>query len=261
MTIKDHHPGVAWITGASQGLGRATALRLAKDGWTVIASARSAGDLTRLAELPEASVRILPLPVDVTQASAVSALVKEIEETHGPIELAILNAGSHAPTPLAGFSVATVRDLVELNLMGVVHCLEPLLGRMSERHRGQIAVVGSLAGYRGMPSAAGYGATKSGLINMVEALRPEAERAGIKLQLVSPGFVKTPLTDQNAFPMPFLMDVDAAATGLVRGLSSRRFEIVFPWRFGLVMKLLRLMPASVFFAVTRRMLPPKESSA
>jgi short-subunit dehydrogenase len=261
MTVRDRGAGVAWITGASQGLGRATALRLARTGWTVIASARSADELARLANLPEARGNIVPLPVDVTEATQVAARLAQIETTHGPVDLAILNAGGHASMPLEDFSIASVRALVELNLMGVVNCLEPLLHRMSRQRRGQVAVVGSLAGYRGLPTAAGYGATKAGLINMVEALRPEAERAGIKLQLVSPGFVKTPLTDLNRFPMPFLMDVDAAAERLVRGLSSRRFEIVFPRRFGVVMKLLRLLPSFMLFAVTRRMLPRKENSA
>ena len=126
---------------------------------------------------------------------------------------------------------------------------------MIERRAGRIALVASLAGYRGLPTSAAYGMTKAGLINMAEALKPELERVGIQLQIVNPGFVRTPLTDRNPFPMPFLMEPEDAAAAFYRGLQSDRFEIVFPRRFAAILKVLRCLPASLAFAVTRRLVP------
>ena len=126
---------------------------------------------------------------------------------------------------------------------------------MRLRSGGAIAVVSSLAGYVGLPGAAAYGASKAALINLTESLRPELSTYGIKLQVVNPGFVKTPLTDKNTFKMPFLMDVDEAADALYKGLNSKRFEITFPTRFAMIMKLLRYMPYTLFFFITKRLLP------
>ncbi len=242
--------GCVWITGASSGIGRALALRLAQDSRRVVASARSADALAALArEMPG---RIVGWPLDVTDAAAVAAAVPAIEATHGPVELAVLNAGTHRPTPAADFRAATVRDLVAVNLMGVVHALDPVLAAMRDRRTGQIAVVASAAGYRGLPTAAGYGATKAALINLCEALKPECDALGIKLQLVNQGFVETPLTDRNPFPMPFLMPLDAAVDRLVAGLAGAAFEIAFPRRFALILKLLRLLPYRLYFPLVRR---------
>ncbi len=250
--------GCAWLTGASSGLGRALALRLARDGRHVVASARRREELDKLAaEAKQAGGRIDPMPLDVTDRQAASAAVTEIEKTAGPIGLAVLNAGTHVSQLARDFDVDKVRRLVELNLMGSVHCLQPVMARMIERRRGHIAIVSSLAGYAGLPTSAAYGATKAGLINMAEALRPELDAMGVKLQVVNPGFVRTPLTDQNPFPMPFLMEVEDAAEAFYRGLQSERFEIVFPRRFAYLMKLLRLLPYPLFFAATRRILPER----
>jgi short-subunit dehydrogenase len=122
------------------------------------------------------------------------------------------------------------------------------------RGGGHIAVVASLAGYRGLPGAAAYGATKAALINMCEALKPDLERSGVKLSLINPGFVETPLTAQNDFPMPFLIPVDEAVSQIVRGLERSNFEIAFPGRFAFLMKVLRILPDRLFFTLSRRML-------
>ena len=139
--------------------------------------------------------------------------------------------------------------------MGTAHCLEALLPGMIAQRRGRIAVVASLAGYWGLPTSAAYGMTKAGLINMAEALKPELDGYGIRMQIVNPGFVRTPLTDKNPFPMPFLMELDDAAEAFFRGLHSDRFEIVFPRRFAYLLKILRCLPAPLAFAVTRRLVP------
>ncbi len=242
---------VTWITGASSGIGEALALRLARDGRQIAISARNADALAAIARGAGNSMHDFAL--DVTDAAACARTVHAIEAAHGAIDLAILNAGTHAPMSADDFSVATARSLVEINLMGTINCLAPLLASMRVRGRGHIAIVASVAGYGGLPTAAAYGATKAALINMVEALKPDCDRLGIKLQLVNPGFVKTPLTDKNAFPMPFLLPVEKAVDGFVAGLASDRFEIVFPRRFALLLKLLNMLPYRAYFAVVRRM--------
>lgn len=249
---RDSGPGVAWVTGAGKGIGRALAKRLAQDGWTVVASARTLADLESLAaDCPPGALH--PLQLDVTDAAVVEAAVATIEAEVGPIALAVLNAGTHVPLTAESFSVESVRHLVETNLMGTVNALAPLMPRFIRRRGGRIAVVASLAGYRGLPTASAYGATKAGLINLCEALKPELERRGVALKLINPGFVETPLTARNDFPMPFLIPVEAAVEQIVRGLESSAFETAFPWRFAVLMKLLRLLPDRLFFALTRRM--------
>ncbi len=247
---------IAWVTGASKGIGRAVALELAAEGWLVAASARDGAALETL----DAQARDLPgaihaYPLDVTCEMAVRDTVARIEQDHGAIDLAILNAGTHEPIDGSAFAVAPLRRLVDINLMGTAHCLAPIIERFVGRRKGRVGVVASMAGYRGLPTASAYGATKAALINMCEALRVELEREGVVLSVITPGFVRTPLTDQNPFPMPFLMEPQAAARRIVRGLEGRRFEITFPWRFAAIMKLLRLLPYPLFFAATRRLVP------
>jgi NAD(P)-dependent dehydrogenase (short-subunit alcohol dehydrogenase family) len=242
---------VAWITGASSGIGEALARRLARDGRRVAVSARGATGLEALAATDPAHIG--PLALYVTDAAAGAAAVAEIETRCGAIDLAVLNAGTHHPMSADDFSAATLRRLLEINLLGVAHCLEPLLARMAARRRGHIALVASVAGYGGLPTAAAYGPTKAALINMAESLKLDCDRLGIKLQLVDPGFVKTPLTDRNDFPMPFLMPVEDAVDALIAGLATQRFEIVFPRRFALLLKLLNMLPYDAYFALVRRM--------
>ena len=243
----------AWVTGAGKGIGYALALALAHQGWRVAVSARTLGDLEKLvAAAPAGTIKAYPL--DVCDAAATTATIDRIETDLGPIALSILNAGTHVPTPLADFKTTTLQHLVDVNLMGTAHGLAALLGRA--RAGDQIAVVASLAGYRGLPGAGAYGATKAALINLTEALKPEADLAGIKLRLINPGFVETPLTAKNTFPMPFLIPVDVATKFIIDGLAGEQFEIAFPRRFTWIMKLLRMLPDSLYFSLTRRLVAP-----
>ncbi len=246
---------VAWITGAGKGIGRALAERLARDGWTVAASARSETDLVCLAAVcPPDSVR--PVPFDTTVPHAADTAMARIVEDIGIPDLIILNAGTHRATPVAGFSADAARMVIETNLLGTIHCLDAVMPPLIKRGNGHIAVIASLAGYRGLPYASAYGASKAGLINLCESLRPELDRHGVRLTLVNPGFVKTPLTDLNDFPMPFLIEVEEAVDHILRGLERSAFEVAFPGRFAWLMKLLRIVPYRLFFTVTRRMLRP-----
>ncbi len=243
-------PERIWITGASMGIGEALALRLARDGAEIVASARSADKLTALAAA--GGGRIVPWPVDITDHAAVQDAVTRIEAEHGPIDLAVLNAGTHRPVSAAEFTAGGLRELMEVNVLGTAACLEALMPRMIARRSGRIAVVASVAGYRGLPTSAYYGATKAALINLTESLKFDLDRAGVTIQLVDPGFVKTPLTDRNDFPMPFLVSAEFAADRIARGLRSGRFEIAFPRAFVAILKLLRLLPYGLYFPLVGR---------
>jgi NAD(P)-dependent dehydrogenase (short-subunit alcohol dehydrogenase family) len=246
--------GVAWVTGGSSGIGRALALRLAEAGWVVIISAPDAEGLDEVAAA-DPHKRIRTARLDVTDEPAVMRTVGDIEQRFGNIALAVLNAGTYSPVFVADLATAPFRAMIEVNVMGVVHCLAALLPRLRGRKSGQIAITASPAGYRGFYGGAAYGLTKAGLINMAEALAPELERDGIRLQICNPGFVATPMTAHNPFAMPLLMTADAAAKAYVRGLQRGRFEIVFPWRAVWKMKVLRALPYALALPLLRRTLP------
>jgi NADP-dependent 3-hydroxy acid dehydrogenase YdfG len=243
--------GVAWVTGASSGVGAALSLGLARAGWTVAASARRADRLASLAAQPDAAGRVHPFPVDVTDEPAVRAAVAGIEERLGPIASAVLNAGDYTPMPARGFDTALCRQLVEVNYLGVVHGVGAVLPRQLERRAGQILINASVAGYRGLPMAAPYGASKAALINLAESLRAELQGSGVRIRLVNHGFVRTALTDKNDFAMPALLDAEAAAGAILRAFDAEGFEITFPKRFTYLMKLMRCLPYRWYFALLR----------
>ncbi len=243
---------IAWVTGAGKGLGRSVVKSLLARGWTIAVSARNERDLLTLAE-EAAGGAIISFPLDVTSEQAVVETAAAIEERIGPLDLVILNAGTHQPLNAREFAVEPFRTLVETNIMGVVHGLAAVLPRMIARRAGHIVVVSSVAGYRGLPTASAYGATKAALTNMCEALKPQLDREGVRITVVSPGFIRTPLTDKNPFKMPFLMEPDAAAERLVRGLDSGRFEITFPRRLTWLLKVLRCLPYALYFPLVRNL--------
>jgi short-subunit dehydrogenase len=241
-----------WITGAGTGIGRALALELSARGGTIAASARTAADLGSLsAEATGGAIH--PYPLDVTDSDAVARVAEAIEHDLGPPDLFVLNAGTHAEVTAADFDLAAVRRVIDTNVMGTANCLAAILPGIVARRRGHVALVASVAGYRGLPSAGAYSASKAALIALGEALKPELEKAGADLSIVNPGFVDTPLTRRNTFPMPFMIEPEAAARHIADGLAKRRAEIVFPWQMAVLMKLLRLLPYGLFYAVTRRL--------
>ncbi len=244
--------GLAWVTGASTGIGRALALGLVARGWRVAASARPSPALDAL--VADGRGAVVTYPLDVRDAAASAATVAAIEADQGPIDLAMLNAGTYRPSWAAGLDVAAIRDMVETNLMGTVHGLVPAIAAMMPRGAGHVALVSSVAGWRGLPGGGAYGATKAALVNLAESLKPDLERHGIALTVIAPGFVRTPLTARNDFPMPFLIDADAAARIILDRLPARPFALSLPRRMALLMGLVRLLPSPVLFALTRRML-------
>ena len=236
-----------WITGASSGIGEALVAPLVARGARLALSARRADRLETLAaEWRARGADVRAFPLDVTDRAAVAACVADVEHAFGGIDLALLNAGGHLPGAGRRFDAQQYADIMALNFLGVVWCIDAVLPGMLARGRGYIAGVASVAGYRAVPSAGAYGASKAALIHMLDAIRFDLEPRGITVSVVNPGFIKTPLTDRNRFPMPMLMPVEPAAEALVRGLERERREIHFPKPFTWTLKLLRILPYPVY---------------
>lgn len=245
--------GTAWITGASSGIGRALAVRLAADGWIVAASARNGEDLDLLSrEASNGTGKIVPYRLDVTDRNRCADTFARIEQKHGALSLAVFAAGTHHPIDAAQFDASDLARLVDVNVIGVANSLEPVMRAMIARSDGHIAIVSSVAGYRGLPTSAYYGATKAALINLAESLKFDLDRHGVRLQLIDPGFVKTPLTDKNPFAMPFLISAEEAADRIAKGLRGTSFEITFPRRFTWQLKLLRCLPYRLYFPLVAK---------
>lgn len=244
MTPRSMTPadGLAWVTGGSSGIGEALAKRLAGQGWTVVISARSADKLDTIAASHAGKGRIIAHAVDLTDADGVESAVQTIESAHGPIALAVLNAGIYLSINAEKPSFADYKKTFDVNLSGTAACLCALTPRMSERRAGQIAIVSSATSFGGMPTSSAYGASKAALVNMAQCLRIELHRYGVLCQVITPGFVETPAQDDNAFPKPFMVSAETAAKRIASGLKSRRFEITFPRRFTWALKAIYTLP-------------------
>ena len=245
--------GLAWIAGASSGIGRATALELVRRGYRVAITARRADELEDVSrKAVSLGGRIDAYPCDVTDRPAMAALVERIEAEAGPIALAMMNVGSNFPDAPGEWCGDGFRRTFGVNFDGVLNGLSPLIPRMKERGRGQIAVMASVAGYGGLPGAAAYCASKSALIATCESMRLSLEQAGINLQIICPGFVRTPLTDRNDMVMPFMIEVDDAARRICNGFERKGFEIAFPRRMAWSLKALNHLPYPAYFWLMKR---------
>lgn len=233
----------AWITGASTGIGRELALRLAQSGVMVAATARSREKLDALAA---AGKGIFAVPADVTSRHEMSAAHADAQSKVGPIDLAILNAGVWHPMSADAYNVERALESMAVNYGGIVHALGPLIPAMIAQKRGHIAIMASVAGYRGLPKAIAYGPSKAAAISLAEVLRLELEQHGITVSVLNPGFVETPMTAPNTFPMPFMIGVEEAADRILRGLEKGKFEIAFPWQTVLALKIMRLLPYRLY---------------
>jgi short-subunit dehydrogenase len=245
---------LVWITGASSGLGHALALEMAGRGYRLVLTARKRDALEELkAEIASkhdgADVHVAD--GDIVDAERMQAIIEEMEGKGG-IDIAVLNAGIYIPVDATDPQLDAFHKTFDVNLKGTANCVVPLIKMMKPKGKGQIALVASVAGYSGLPMASAYGATKAGLINMAEALRFDTDRMGITLQVINPGFVETPATDENPFEMPFVLKVDDAARRMANGLESKRFEVTFPKRFTYQLKFLRLLPFNVYHWLVSR---------
>ncbi len=245
--------GVAWITGASTGIGRSLALALAREGYTVAATARSADKLATLcAEASGLKGSIHGFAGDVTDEAAMTALVADIEAKLGALALAVFNAGNYWPSHGHKLSAENVVKTYTINVFGFVYGLVPAVESFKKRGRGHVVVVSSVSGYGGLPLASAYGSSKAAVINMAAALKFDFDRMNIRIQVINPGFVDTPLTGKNEFAMPALMPVEKAAQRIADGLRSGGFEITFPRRFTWVLKAINLLPYGLYFPLVTR---------
>ncbi|WP_417413248.1 SDR family NAD(P)-dependent oxidoreductase [Hoeflea sp.] len=240
--------GSAWVTGASSGIGKALALDLVGEGYTVYVTARSEEALNELAKQSDRlKGRIIAAPGDVTDPQAMAEIVRKIDAGGNGLALSVFNAGVYIPVHGETLTVEDFDKTFAVNLSGVINGLVPAIDQMKARGRGQIAIVSSVTGYGGMPTSAAYGATKAALINMAECLKFDLDKFGVRIQVINPGFVDTPATADNAFEMPALLQPEDAARRIAQGLKSGAFEITFPRRFTYVLKALQFLPYPAYF--------------
>jgi short-subunit dehydrogenase len=245
-----------WLTGATSGIGEALVEPLVRRGARVAITARRAGllDVIAARHARGGSSPVLSVAADVTDRDAVHGAAAQIEAAWGGIDLAIFNAGGSVGdrTRFRGDDCAAT---MTLNYFSVVYGIDAVLPGMLARGSGRIAAVASLAGYRAMPAAAAYGASKAAIIHLLDGLRFELAPRGLGVTVINPGFVRTPLTARNAFKMPFLVAVDEAAERIVRGLERGKKEIHFPAPLSWTMKVLRVLPYGLYEQLMKRASP------
>jgi short-subunit dehydrogenase len=249
-------PRAILITGASSGLGAALARAYATSGVTLALSGRDSGRLARTAEtcrLQGASVH--SAIVDVGDAAATARWIDEIDDAH-KLDLVIANAGISGGTGSGGESDEQTREIFKINVDGVVNTALPALTRMAARGKGQVAIMSSLAGFRGLPGAPAYCASKAAVRIWGEALRGEYASRGVHVNVICPGYVETPMTSVNKFPMPFLMPPDRAAQIMKRGLARNKARIAYPWPMYALVRLIAALPQAVMDPLVAR-LPKK----
>jgi len=240
------------ITGASSGIGAAVAHELAAPGVLIAITGRDSARLNTVeTALQEKGADTISRVCDVTDRGAMSTLVADIE-VRQPLDLIIANAGISSSAGAAAGEEETTRDIFAVNLAGVLNTVLPALTAMRPRHMGHVAIVSSIAGFRGMPSAPAYSASKVALKAWGDAIRPQLERDGITLSMIYPGFVESRITDANDFPMPFLMPAEKAAGIIVQGLKRGKKTIAFPWQTVWMTRLLCTLPGPIFNAILAR---------
>ena len=238
-----------WIIGASTGIGAATARAFLAAGARVALSARRADALAAVAD-GQATASIVPL--DFTDSAAVKVGWNTLIAQWGRVDLVLIVAGTHQEMRAWELDEAKAMELLKTNLHAVIGTCSVVVPGLLSQQRGAIGIVASVAGYRGLPKALIYGASKAAVINFTESLYLDLEPKGIGVYLISPGFVRTPLTDRNEFPMPALISAEEAADEILRGLRKGRFEIHFPRRFTRMLKLLQMLPYRWYFALVHR---------
>jgi short-subunit dehydrogenase len=232
------------ITGASSGIGESLAHAYASKGTRIGILGRRKEKLENLAaELRKTSADVWIGVVDVTQRDLLAQILVN-EDNIKPIDLLIANAGISAGTFGAGESETQARAIFATNLDGVLNTIPPILPRMQNRRSGQVALMASLAGFRGFPSAPAYCASKAAVRLYGEALRGEYAKWGIQINVVCPGYIETPMTAVNDFPMPFMMDTTKAARIIMAGLAKNEARIAFPWPTAFAAWLLGALPPS-----------------
>ena len=235
-----------WIVGASAGLGRAVALEVSKTGAEVILSARSEDELQALAA--ECPGRATVVPVDIADPESVTTAA----EAAGRVDGLIFLAGVYWPMTSQEFDGQKAAAMLDINLTGAVRVLGHVVPPMVERGSGHIVLTGSLSGFRGLPGAVAYGASKAGIMSLAETMYADLKGTGIDVQLVNPGFVKTRLTEKNDFSMPFIMEPDAAARQFMDHMQGDSFARNFPTLFSLFFRASQFLPDWLYYGLMRR---------
>ena len=240
-----------WITGASSGIGKSLALKFANEGWQVAASARRE-DL--LNQLSESNQNISPFPLDVTSRENSEEIFEKIKNKFENIDTCFFSTGTWDPKKEKEINIDQMKKVMEVNFFGTLNCIKAVEMYFKEKKNGNISIVSSIAGYRGLPNSTGYGASKAALNNLAESLYFDFGRYNVRVSLISPGFIKTPMTDKNQFKMPFLKTPEFAAEKIYNGLiNGSSFEIDFPKELTLILKFLKILPDSVYFKLIRKL--------
>ena len=236
---------VVWITGASSGIGRALSIRFANEGWIVAASARREN---LLIELNKENHNIHSYPLDVTNAEQCKSVFKKILEDFKDIKICVFGTGINNPKAEKEFNLENVRKIMEVNFFGIMNSINSIYKFYGEKKSGQIAIISSVAGYRGLPASGAYCASKSALTSFTESLYFDMIKKNVIIKLISPGFIKTSMTDKSNSPMPMIKSPEFAANEIYIGLTSKKsFEIHFPKVFTFLMKVLQILPSSIYF--------------
>ena len=240
-----------WITGASTGIGKALAIKFSDNGWNVAASARREN---LLKELEESNLNIFSYPLDVTNKENCRKVFKDIEDKFKNIDICFFSTGTWDPKKEKDIDVEQIENVMKVNFFGTLNCIKSVEEYYRKRGDGHISIVSSIAGYRGLPNSTGYGPSKSALNNLAESLYFDFKRYGVRVSLISPGFIKTPMTDKNDFKMPFLKTVDYAAEKIFIGLTkTNQFEIHFPKQLTLMLKFLKILPNSWYLGLISKL--------
>ena len=241
-----------WIIGASDGIGAALVAPLVERGARVALSARNAEGLQQVANQAKAKdAQILPL--DVTDAQAFLAGAQTLQTAWGGVDLVLHVAGTYVPMRAKRFDMEAAKYITDVNILGVYHMLAAVLPILHTQRSGGVGIVGSVAGYSGLPKALVYGPSKAAIINLCESLYIDMHPKGLGVYMISPGFVRTRLTSVNDFTMPALIEADEAADHIIAGLSRGAFDIHFPKRFSRLLKFLRLLPYPLYFWFLRKL--------
>jgi short-subunit dehydrogenase len=226
----------AWIIGASSGIGAALADELQKNNWQVVRSARSSGDIF----------------IDVADDASVKKAAEEYLSSYGAFDLVVVMAGFWQQMGAKNFDLEVFKTHNNTNVVGLARCVEAVLPKMIAQDSGTFVGVSSVAGFRGLGGSAGYGPSKAGQLNLLESLRVDLHKTNVRVLSVAPGFVETPMTSVNKFPMPFIIKADRAAKFITDGMERATPEIVFPPKMALAMKIAKLVPPRIWPKLFRK---------
>ena len=240
-----------WITGGSTGIGKALAIKFASKGWNVAVSARRAELLNELSNSYE---NISSFPLDVTDKEKCKEVFNEIKNKYENIDICFFSTGTWDPKKEKDIDVDQIENVFKVNFFGTLNSIKSVEKYFKDKKSGTISIVSSIAGYRGLPNSTGYGPSKSALNNLAESLYFDFGRSNVRICLVSPGFIKTPMTDKNDFKMPFLKTTEYAAEKIYDGLVNKKvFEIHFPKSLTILLKIFSFLPSKVYFGLVGRM--------